>query len=125
MSKQTFHDVKVGDTVWLEGNSPSYRNKEERRLQEDKVTKVGREYFYTNSGQWYEKKFRKDTGREFVGPNDNGHYAWMAWRDKEEYENHVADQKDRSKLESFFRQYGAFRSLTREQVAAILRIIEP
>jgi len=24
MSKQTFHDIKVGDTVWLENNSAAY-----------------------------------------------------------------------------------------------------
>lgn len=123
--KQSFHDIKVGDTVWLEDNSPSYRKGTERPLLEEVVTKVGREYFYTNSGTWMERKFRKDGGREFVGPSGNGFYSWVAWRHKEEYENEVADQKDRSKLETFFRQYGVFRSLTREQVTAILRIVEP
>jgi len=125
MSKQTFHDIKVGDTVWLENNSAAYSRSPKPELKEAKITKVGREYIYASWGSWETKKFNKDTGREYVGPNENGSYAWNVWRHKEEYENHLSDQKDRAKLETYFRQYGAFRSLTREQVTAILRIVEP
>lgn len=126
MSKQTFHDIQVGDTVWLEDNSPRYSsNSSPRELIEVQVSKVGREYFYSDDLRYVEKKFYKDGGREFVGPNNNGFYAWTAWRHKEEYENHISDQNDRSKLETIFRQHNAFRILTREQVTAILRIVEP
>ena len=119
-----FSDIQVGDTVWLQDNSPRYRGTPARDLQEVQVYKVGRDYFYTKDG-WRERKFHKDSGREFVGPNDNGAYSWNAWRFKEEYECHVEEAKDRSKMESFFREHYKARQLSHDQVKAILSIIEP
>lgn len=114
-----FKDIKVGDTVWIEGG---FRRGE---IAEVPVGRVGLLYFYTNYGKYNEKKFHIENGREFVGPNDVGHYAMTAWLLKEEYERYVEQTSDRNKMESFFRDYSKPKNLTHEQVRAILNIIEP
>ena len=117
-------DIQVGDTIWLQDNSPRYRSQPNPELREAKVERVGRYYLYVKV-YGREKKFDRYTGDEHVGPNDNGHYAWVAWRYKEEYERSVEEAADRNKMEAFFRHWNKPKELTHEQVKSILTIIEP
>jgi hypothetical protein len=120
-----FSDIQVGDTVWLEDRSASYSRNPTRELIEIKVSKVGREYFYTGDGRngWTDRKFYKSDGWQFVGPNDNGTYKWRAWKYKEGYEKFMEESKERSELESFFRDYTKVRNLTPATIKAILNLI--
>ena len=118
--------MKAGDTIWV--LERSYGRGPAKPPVEYAVVKMGREYFYAKpiGGVWpNDLKFRKDDGREWVGPNDNGAYRAIAYRHREEWENERHEAAVRAAIATYFRRHNAERKLTiaqAEQIAAILNV---
>jgi hypothetical protein len=70
-------------------------------------------------------KFHSDNGARFIGGNQSSANTLQVWLDPQEFEATMKDQKDRSTIEKFFREFKSVKKLSPQQVADILKVLNP